>query len=169
MIVLLFLGTKCEEVRKELEYDSTMKDMLIDKLKKKYLSEIAVEGITLKAFKGKFSVDSFRLNHLSEGLQESLRAVHALIDAEEDARRRAGRAILGATNSSSMRGAAGVDVGDNFTGFETIKLSEGEGEKPKCSARRAKTHACVQKSENGCHDCQETVSKGRRSERPCRN
>ena len=102
--------------------------MLIDKLKKKYLSDIAVEGITLKAFKGKFSVDSFRLNHLSEGLQESLRAVHALIDAEEDARRRAGKgAILGATNSSSISGAAGVDVGDNFTGFETIKLSQGDG------------------------------------------
>ena len=52
---LTLLGDKkCEEVRKELEYDSTMKDMLIDKLKKKYLSDIAVEGITLKAFKGNF-------------------------------------------------------------------------------------------------------------------
>ena len=144
---------KCEEVKKELEYSSTMKDMLIDKMKSKYLSNIAVEGITLKAFEGKFSVDSFRINQLSEGLQESLRAVHALIDAEEDARRRAGKgAILGATSTSTSGGGGGVDVGDNFKGFETIKLqgdgnrnAQQEERKLMRAARKVKIDAMVAK------------------------
>ena len=49
----------------ELEYDSTMKDMLIDKLKN--ITKIAVEGITESIWQ---IFSDFRLNHLSD-LQES--------------------------------------------------------------------------------------------------
>ena len=47
----------------------------------------------MKTFKTGMVVRSFRTQTLPDSLQEALRAVHALIDAEEDARRRANQAI----------------------------------------------------------------------------
>jgi cilia- and flagella-associated protein 44 len=103
----------CNEVRKEIEYDSTMKSMLLDKLQSKYYSTIAVEGIMLKAFKEKYLVDSFRVDQLSDSLQESLRAVHALLDAEEDAKRRAAKGgAAGGKSSTSFSQKIGKVAGE---------------------------------------------------------
>merc|ERR1711871_211428 len=96
----------CSEVRKDLEYDQVMKSLLLEKLQKKYYSSIAVEGIVLKAFKEKFVVNSFRVDQLSDSLQETLRAVHALLDAEEDAKRRAAK-------------GSGLGDGKNFNATKT--------------------------------------------------
>ena len=99
---------KCEEVEKVMRFDSEKKKLAVLKMQQKFLANIAVEGISLKQFRGSISVDSFRTAQLSDSLQESLRAVHALIDAEEDARRRAGKAaMLGSKKAGDAKGAAG--------------------------------------------------------------
>lgn len=79
---------KCEEVEKVMRWESEKLQLAVEKLRKRFLSTIAVEGISMKTFKTGISVRSFRTETLPDSLQEALRAVHALIDAEEDARRR---------------------------------------------------------------------------------
>jgi cilia- and flagella-associated protein 44 len=86
--------SKCEEVEKILRWESEKNQLAVEKLQEKFLSNVAVEGIELKTFRKKMTVRSFRTTALPDTLQESLRAVHALIDAEDDARRRAGKLAL---------------------------------------------------------------------------
>ena len=93
---------KCEEVEKILRWESEKRQLAVEKLQKRFLSNVAVEGIDLKTFQTNNVVRSFRTTSLPDSLQESLRAVHALIDAEDDARRRAGK--LAALNKENKNG-----------------------------------------------------------------
>lgn len=78
--VLRCTGTRqCEEVQLEMEYDREKSIMAVAKLKKKFLENVAVELITVAAFKFDMKVQSFRCPLLSVDLQERLRMAHDVI------------------------------------------------------------------------------------------
>ena len=117
---------KCEEVEKILRWESEKRQLAVEKLQKRFLSNVAVEGIDLKTFQTNNVVRSFRTTSLPDSLQESLRAVHALIDAEDDARRRAGK--LAALNKENKNG----DLKNGLGGKKKAKFNspdkKGKGE-----------------------------------------
>jgi WD40 repeat protein len=131
---------ECTEVRKELEYTSEKSELRLAKLKERFLDAVAVECIELSALKSQFSVRSFRCAHLSRELQESLRQVHAVIDAEtlatkaeadhdnvggSSAQKPSAAGPSGQATSSAEGpggGAAGGGTGGGAQGFEARKL-----------------------------------------------
>jgi hypothetical protein len=99
---------------------SEKNQLAVEKLQARFLSTVAVEGIDLQTFRSNNTVRSFRTTALPDSLQESLRAVHALIDAEDDARRRAGKLALlnkegkeGGKKNRGIKFASGGDEKDN--------------------------------------------------------
>jgi hypothetical protein len=121
---------KCEEVEKIMRWESEKMQLAVEKLQTRFLSTVAVEGITMKTFKTGISVRSFRTQTLPDSLQEALRAVHALIDAEEDARRRASQEA--GDDSSAKKGAGSKKKNTSFKGKKSKRdpgAEDSEGKK----------------------------------------
>ena len=110
---------KCEEVEKIFRWESEKKQLAVEKLQNRFLSNVAVEGIELKTFQTSNVVRSFRVTALPDALQESLRAVHALIDAEDDARRRAGKLAQLNKDKNGARGNGAVGDAKKKTSFNS--------------------------------------------------
>ncbi len=86
-VLICLLKAKCtfqvEEARKELAWISEKKQIALDKLKKTFLDDVAVEHITLHALRSPYTVTSFRTKKLTQQQRESMDAVHALVAAED--------------------------------------------------------------------------------------
>jgi WD40 repeat protein len=130
---------ECTEVRKELEYTSEKSELRLAKLKERFLDAVAVECVELGALKSQYSVRSFRCAHLSRELQESLRQVHAMIDAETLSRKAeadrdnangssalkpsaAGPSGQAASSAEGPGAGAAGGTGGGAQGFEARKL-----------------------------------------------
>ena len=74
---------KVEEARKELAWESEKKRIGLEKLRKAFIDDIAVEHIKLNAFRAPYFVQSFRTKKLTAEQRERIDAVHALIAKEE--------------------------------------------------------------------------------------
>ena len=122
---------KCEEVEKILRWESEKCQLAVEKLQSKFLSSIAVEGIELKTFQTNNVVRSFRTTTLSDSLQESLRAVHALIDAEDDARRRAGKLAELSKENEERKSRPGGGGGSGVGGKKSAKFASSPDGKKK--------------------------------------
>merc|ERR1719502_1977804 len=68
-----------QQVHKELAWDSERRRILMQKLRSKYLDELAVESIVLHAFTTGKHVASFRTTRLPEELQTKLHEVYDLM------------------------------------------------------------------------------------------
>ena len=135
---------KCEEVEKIMRFESEKKQLAVEKLQRMFLANVAVEGITMKTFRTNMKVRSFRVATLSDSLQESLRAVHALIDAEEDARKRAGKLQQLGKDKSGKKGGKGKD--GNKGGKES-KTDDSSGPKDERTQEARKELRAARKAE----------------------
>ncbi|OQS05147.1 phytophthora infestans avirulence-associated protein 3.4F-A [Thraustotheca clavata] len=80
--MLLANGDKqCEEVRKEMAYLFEQSELLLGKMRRKYVGNLAVELITLHGFQNGLYVQSFRTLRMSDELQDRLRLIH--LDLQE--------------------------------------------------------------------------------------
>ena len=79
---------RCEEVAKTHEWETLRTELQLKKLRDRFLEQVDVEGMELRSFKTGLGVSSFRTVQLSEALEESLKGVHAMIEADEETRRR---------------------------------------------------------------------------------
>jgi WD40 repeat protein len=108
---------ECREVEKELEFATEQCELAQRKLKSRFLDDVLVELIELKALRSPYCLLSFRCAELPLELQESLHSVHTLIDSEsakkkeEEAARLEGRGPMGAGD-----GARGASKGDDARG-----------------------------------------------------
>ncbi|CAK4692665.1 unnamed protein product [Aphanomyces euteiches] len=75
--MLMASGDKqCDEVRKEMAFAYEQSELLLTKMRNKYVGNLAVELITLHGFQNGLYVQSFRTTRMSDGLQERLRLIH---------------------------------------------------------------------------------------------
>ncbi|RHY45195.1 hypothetical protein DYB30_005838 [Aphanomyces astaci] len=66
----------CDEVRKEMAYAYEQSELLLHKMRNKYVGNVAVELITLHGFQNGLHVQSFRTTRMTDELQERLRVIH---------------------------------------------------------------------------------------------
>ncbi|RHY62822.1 hypothetical protein DYB38_004162 [Aphanomyces astaci] len=75
--LLMANGDKlCDEVRKEMAYAYEQSELLLHKMRNKYVGNVAVELITLHGFQNGLHVQSFRTTRMTDELQERLRVIH---------------------------------------------------------------------------------------------
>ncbi|KAG9405398.1 Cilia- and flagella-associated protein 44 [Aphanomyces cochlioides] len=75
--MLMASGDKqCDEVRKEMAYAYEQSELLLTKMRNKYVGNLAVELITLHGFQNGLYVQSFRTTRMRDGLQERLCLLH---------------------------------------------------------------------------------------------
>ncbi|KDO35721.1 hypothetical protein SPRG_18870 [Saprolegnia parasitica CBS 223.65] len=75
--MLVAAGDKqCDEVRKEMAYAYEESELLLAKLRRKYVGGLAVELITLHGFANGLHVQSFRTMRMPEVLADRLRLIH---------------------------------------------------------------------------------------------
>jgi len=74
---------KVEEARKELAWESEKKSRALEKLRKAFIDNVAVEHIVLHALRSPYAVHSFRTPKLTQEQQDNIAAVHQLINREE--------------------------------------------------------------------------------------
>lgn len=71
-----------EAVRKEMAYDTEKTELQLKKLRARFLDNVLVERINMKAFRTPFHVTSFRVVELPKWLQKAIQEVHHSIDSE---------------------------------------------------------------------------------------
>jgi len=74
---------KVEEARKELAWESEKKSKALEKLRKAFIDNVAVEHIVLHALRSPYAVHSFRTPKLTQEQKDNIAAVHQLINQEE--------------------------------------------------------------------------------------
>ena len=99
---------KVEDARKELAWESEKIQIGLQKLKTAFVDDIAVEHISLGAFRAPFSVESFRTKKLTPEQRQRIEAVHRLIDKEEaNKKSKDGDGRGGQTGGEGGQGGAG--------------------------------------------------------------
>lgn len=98
---------KCVEVEKEMAWELEKRGVLLNKLKKRFLDDIAIENIRIHALRSGVWVETFRTKHLSEFLQESMQELRAMLEAQEQAK----LATLGTTHSQLDEEVENSEIG----------------------------------------------------------
>ena len=75
-----------------MAFESERKKILLSKLTKRYVENLEVQSIEVKAFKSGLSVQSFTTEKLPAELQKDLETVREVLNAESEARERAQKA-----------------------------------------------------------------------------
>eukprot|EP00743_Colponemidia_sp_Colp-15_P005137 GILK01005528.1.p1 GENE.GILK01005528.1~~GILK01005528.1.p1 ORF type:complete len:1787 (-),score=532.29 GILK01005528.1:93-5426(-) len=78
---------RIDETKKEMLWESAYQELRLNKLKHRFLDDIEIERIVLKAFKSKMEVSSFRVPKRSAFLEAQLNAVNQVLKQEEEMRR----------------------------------------------------------------------------------
>eukprot|EP00698_Gefionella_okellyi_P015023 TRINITY_DN4206_c0_g1_i1.p2 TRINITY_DN4206_c0_g1~~TRINITY_DN4206_c0_g1_i1.p2 ORF type:complete len:1598 (+),score=505.86 TRINITY_DN4206_c0_g1_i1:63-4856(+) len=102
---------RIEISRKELEWISAKKKLILDKLKGAMLDPIAVERIVLLPFQAGHYVSSFRTAYLSPELKRSIEQVHAFLNKAEEV-------ATENTDEMSEQPAGSVEDGQQVTADE---------------------------------------------------
>lgn len=76
---------KKEKVIAELAWISEYKEVQLEKLKKRYFADVAVERIVIHGFKSPHQVSTFPLRYLSQKAKKKINDVHSALKAEQEA------------------------------------------------------------------------------------
>ncbi|DAZ98772.1 TPA: hypothetical protein N0F65_003988 [Lagenidium giganteum] len=97
----------CDEVRKELAYATEKEELLLMKMRETYVSQLAVELITLKAFESGLSVQSFRTMKMPLVLQKRLSEIHTN-DTNEALKSTKRQTMVGSQASITINGGVSM-------------------------------------------------------------
>ena len=145
---------KVEEARKEMRYESERKTILKKKLMEKYVNDLEVQSIELKAFRTGLRLQCFRTPKLSKDLKNKLETVREILDAESDARDRALKAPEHEAQRLAEAAAEAFSNGD----FENAKTLRQKTAKSKYGAGAKKYKGGVNDAEDNESDGLDAVS-----------
>jgi len=105
---------KIDEVRAELAWISEKHSLALQKLRAKFLDNLLVEHISLRAFNDNIAVACFRTPELPPFLRQAIEHVHRMMESEENLRTQQEQQMSLSTQhaQANASGAAGIDTDD---------------------------------------------------------